>query len=222
MIKHFSKTFVTGLLTLLPLIITLWVVGVIANYLRSKFGTGSLYHSLILKLFPGEGFGLPMWLGYIICLILTILIIWLIGNYARHFLWQQIRKWIEDIISRIPLINTVYSSIDQVSAMLIRKDSDKTASMEIAVLIKLANTCLLGMLTSRNAINIIGKPHYLVYIPSSPFPTTGFNYLVPCEDVIEINLTIEEITRITISLGTMGASIMNSKQSLFVSNSGPS
>ena len=120
------------------------------------------------------------------------------------------------LIARIPFINKIYSSADQVVDLFKKKDQDAAAALSNVVLVRFANTRILGMLSNGEPIDIGGVSHYMVYVPSSPVPATGFNYFVPCEDVEDVDVAVEEMTRIIVSLGSLAPGIMNSKPQLFL------
>ena len=81
---------------------------------------------------------------------------------------------------------------------------------------QIANVRVLGMLSSSDPVLINGVPHYIVYLPSTPIPASGQNMLVPCSDVEDVDISIEELTKILLSLGSLGPGIMGAKSPLIL------
>jgi len=103
------KYFITGLLVLVPLVITLWVLNLII---------GTLDQSLLLL--PPQwrpelllGFNLPG-----VGTILTLLIIFITGVITRNFVGNRLVKLWELLLQRIPVVSSIYSSVKQVSDTL--------------------------------------------------------------------------------------------------------
>ena len=145
---------------------------------------------------------------------IVILFILLVGFFAQRVTGKRIGGWINHLISKIPFINKVYDSVEQVVSLVNQSDSDAVGALSNVVFAKFANTRVIGMLSSADPVVIGGIPHFLVYFPSTPLPATGFNYLIPCSDVEDANVSVEELTKILLSLGSLGPGIMNKKSPL--------
>lgn len=210
--KRFSATLLAGLATILPLIITFALIFWVAAFINGKIGPNSAIGRWLIT-----NFGDRFWeivLVYAVSIILVVLILWLIGMLARNYVGKRLLNWFDMQISRIPLINTVYSSVEQVVNLLHKEEGDNTVTLTDVVCMKLANSWLLGLLASNEPVEINGKLHYLVYVPSCPMPTSGFTYLVPIEDTLSLNISAEELTRVIVSLGSLGPRVMNEKDPL--------
>ncbi|MBN2082566.1 DUF502 domain-containing protein [bacterium] len=220
--RRFTGTFLAGLTAVLPLVITIFVVVFLGGYVYSWLATSAVWMSNLARLIFGRelsdaGLFLSTSLLYFSSLVLVVFLIWLLGYFTRLYIGKQITTWFEAMIGKIPLINTVYSSVDQVLDLFSKKPgAAKATALSTVVLMRFANTQLLGMLANTDPVDLNGVPHYLVYIPSAPMPTSGFNYLVPCADVTNINITAEELTRVIVSLGSLGPQTMNAKQPLIL------
>src|SRR5690606_34201088 len=70
-----------------------------------------------------------------------------------------------------------------------------------------ANMWILGMLASAKPIEIRGELYYYIYFPNTPMPATGFSYIIRCDEVVDIDMTVEEMTRIYVSFGSLGPGI---------------
>lgn len=210
--RKVTATFITGLLAIMPLAVTVGMVYFIADALYGVVGPTSTFGQWLIAL--EEALSLPRAVSYPLAVIIVLLIIWLVGYMTKLYIGKRFTEWAESVIARIPMINKIYSSVDQVVELVSKRDSPAGPALTNVVVAKLANTTLLGLLANSDKIMLEGVPHYLVYVPSAPMPTSGFNYLVPCADVRDIDLSAEELTRIIVSLGSLGPGIMNNKPEL--------
>ncbi|MCH7472420.1 DUF502 domain-containing protein [bacterium] len=215
MIRRLTGTFVAGLLALLPLLITIAVVGFLVGKLQTWLGPGSAFYGWTQALSESVNIQ-PFW-SYLISIIVVVVFICVVGYFARRVTGRRIGILVNELIGRIPFINKVYTSVEQVVGLI--KQGGKggaEAALSNVVLVRFANTRILGMLASPQTVDILGTPHYLVYFPSTPIPATGFNYLVPCEDVEDADVSVEDLTKILLSLGSLGPDILNAKSPLLL------
>lgn len=190
------KYFITGLLVLVPLSITLWVLHLIV---------GTLDQSLLLmpeKWRPESqlGFYLPG-LGTI----LTLLIILLTGLITRNFFGNRLLQWWELLLNRIPVVNSIYSSVKQVSDTLLSPSGN---AFRKAVLIQYphANCWTIAFQTGVPGGDVrthLQGDYISVYVPTTPNPTSGFFLMLRREDAIELEMTVDEALKYIISMGVV-------------------
>jgi len=142
--------------------------------------------------------------------------IFLIGLAARRFAGRRAGNFFAGLMARVPFINKVYNSAEQVVGLLAKKDGDAASALSNVVLVRIANVKVLGMLSSAESVLIEGVPHFIVFLPSTPIPASGQNLVVPCTDVLDVDVSVEEMTRILLSLGSLGPPVMNSKAPLLL------
>ncbi|MGB6055105.1 MAG: DUF502 domain-containing protein [Burkholderiaceae bacterium] len=190
------KYFITGLLVLVPLAITLWVLNLII---------GTMDQSLLLlperwrpqALF---GFGIPG-LGTI----LTLLVIFLTGLATRNFVGNQVVLMWESILTRIPVVKSIYSSVKQVSDTLFSSSGN---AFRKAVLVQYprAGSWTIGFLTGTpggDVRNHLQGDYVSVYVPTTPNPTSGFFLMMPREDAIELDMTVDAALKYIVSMGVV-------------------
>lgn len=190
------KYFITGLLVLVPLSITLWVLHLIV---------GTLDQSLLLmpeKWRPESqlGFYLPG-LGTI----LTLLIILLTGLITRNFFGNRLLQWWELLLNRIPVVNSIYSSVKQVSDTLLSPSGN---AFRKAVLIQYphANCWTIAFQTGVPGGDVrthLQGDYISVYVPTTPNPTSGFFLILRRADAIELEMTVDEALKYIISMGVV-------------------
>ncbi len=202
------RWFLSGLVILLPLAATLVLVGWALNVIDQLVGGQSVF-ALFWKTFFGW-FSIPdvlaIFIGYIVLLTVTIVV----GYFAQGFARQKIGAALRGFFDKIPILNKIYHSVEQVIDLWSKKQSgeDMTAIGEV-VMVQFANVKVFGVLSSRNLYTMNGEEHYLVYLPSAPIPATGFTYFFKKDEVhICEGLKMDDMTKVVVSLGVLGEEVM--------------
>lgn len=190
------KYFITGLLVLVPLAITLWVLNLIV---------GTLDQSLLLipeKWRPQSLFGFTLpGLGTI----LTLVIIFLTGLVTRNFLGNRLLTWWEMLLNRIPVVNSIYSSVKQVSDTLFSSSGN---AFRKALLVQYPRQSCWTIAFQTGVPSGDVKNHLLgdyvsVYVPTTPNPTSGFFLMLPRAETIELNMSVDEALKYIVSMGVV-------------------
>lgn len=190
------KYFVTGLLILVPLAITLWVLNLII---------GTMDQSLLLlpeRWRPEAvvGFHIPG-LGTI----LTLLIIFLTGLATRNFIGKHVVLAWEAVVVRIPVVNAIYSSVKQVSDTLFSSSGN---AFRKALLVEYPRKgcwtiAFLTGIPGGDVKNHLQGDYVSLYVPTTPNPTSGFFLMVPREDTIELDMTVDAALKYIVSMGVV-------------------
>lgn len=188
-----KKHFITGLIAILPLFITVFIFW----FSIKKIG-GGLGHIFLrvpyLKNTPG--FALSI-LGFFV----LIFIIYLIGALTSSVVGRWLLMRFESFIKKLPLIRTIYSSSRQlIDSMFIDKSTFKKV-----VLIPYPNkySYALAFLTSKKIWALNNKKYLNIFMPTSPNPTSGYYLLYPEDEVIPTEIPIEWGFRIIFSGGML-------------------
>lgn len=190
------KYFVTGLLILVPLAITLWVLNLIVSTMDQS-----------LLLLPARwrpeavfGFAIPG-LGTI----LTLLVIFLTGLATRNFIGKRVVLVWESVLRRIPVFNTIYSSVKQVSDTLF-SSSGNAFRKALLVQYPRQGSWTIAFLTGTpggDVRNHLTGDYVSLYVPTTPNPTSGFFLMVPRADTIELDMTVDEALKYIVSMGVV-------------------
>lgn len=190
------KYFITGLLILVPLAITLWVLNLIV---------GTMDQSLLLlpeRWRPEAVFGFAIpGLGTI----LTLLIIFLTGLATRNFIGNRVVSLWESVLRRIPVFNTIYSSVKQVSDTLF-SSSGNAFRKALLVQYPREGSWTIAFMTGvpgGDVRNYLIGDYVSVYVPTTPNPTSGFFLMVPRADVIELDMNVDEALKYIVSMGVV-------------------
>lgn len=191
---------ISGLLAWVPLGVTILIVKFFASYLSGVVGL------LPMAWQPDHliGFHIPG-LSAIIGIIIVVVVLFLTGLIASNFFGRYLFAFGDDLFEHIPLVRYIYSTVKQISDTMF---SEKSKAFRKVILVRYPqkDTWSLAFLTSDNLGEVAVKaPKRLisVFIPTTPNPTSGFLILVPPEDVIELEMTVDEAFKMIVSLGVV-------------------
>ena len=187
--KHYL---ITGLLSILPIALTYWIVLKLFQFFSNP---GAKVLAIIFK------DNVPQYIPELAGFILTISFIYLMGLLISNVFGNQIYIWFENILSRIPFVNTVYRTIKQITSHL--SGPDRQAFKKV-VFIEYPRKGIwtLSMVTGESK-NENGERYYHIFVPTTPNPTSGYFLYIPQKDTRQTDMSIEEGMKIIISGGML-------------------
>jgi uncharacterized membrane protein len=193
-----KKYLITGLLIWIPLAFTIWVLDLIVS---------SMDRSLLLLPPPWRP---ESWLGFRLPgagALLTGLVLLITGMAAANIMGQRMVRWWEGLLSRIPIVRSIYSSVKQVSDTLLAPDGH---SFRRAVLVEFPqrgqwSVAFVVGSPGEQLGGSLGGDYLVVYVPTAPNPTSGYTLMVPPGEVRELQMSVDEALKFVISLGVVGA-----------------
>lgn len=199
------KWLLTGLLVIVPGVITVWVLNWIIGTLDQTL--------LILPQHwqPDEvlGYHIP---GFGVVLTLAILLI--VGGIASNFVGRKLVGWGDALVSRIPVVRSIYSSVKQVSDTLF---SESGNAFRTAVMVQWPHPGMwtIGFVTGAPSGELDSHLHQSsdsadtafvsVYVPTTPNPTGGYLVMVRKSDCIELNMSVDAALKYIVSMGVVAA-----------------
>ncbi|HEY4661005.1 MAG TPA: DUF502 domain-containing protein [Terriglobales bacterium] len=191
-----KKYLITGLLIWVPLVITVWVLSVLV---------GTLDQSLLLL---PDNWQPREWLGFNIPglgVLLTLAVVILTGMLGANIIGQRLVKIWESLLSRIPVVKSLYSSVKQVSDTLF---SSSGLAFRKALLVQYPRqgSWTIAFLTGQpggDVANYLTGDYVSIYVPTTPNPTSGFFLMMPKADVIELDMNVDEALKYIISMGVV-------------------
>lgn len=190
-----KRYFITGLLIWIPLVITVWVLAWIV---------GTLDSSLVLlphAVHPVQLIGMNVpGLG----VILTLLVILITGMVGHNIIGQRLIRFWEALLSRIPVVKSIYYSVKQVSDTLF-SSSGEAFRKALLVEYPRRDCWTIAFMTGQPGGDVANhlEDHLSVYVPTTPNPTSGFFLMVPRSDVVELDMTVDEALKYIISMGVV-------------------
>jgi uncharacterized membrane protein len=200
---HVKRYLITGIFTFVPLWLTWLVFKFIFTFL-SHVGTpvvAGLFLGLS-EVFPGASAWLGQeWFQSIIAFIGTVLALYLVGFATNRVFGQRLLEAFENMIGRIPLVQTIYGGSKKLMTML----STKPAGTQRVVLIDFPSPELksVGFVT-RVFVDSAGRELAAVYVPTTPNPTGGYLEIVPTEKIIATDWSMDQAMAFILSGGAVG------------------
>jgi len=190
------RYFVTGLLIWVPLAITVWVLSLIVGTLDQSLRLlpASLHPKILFGFdIPGAG------------VLVTLLIIVATGVAAANFIGQRLVIWWERLLARIPVVNSIYNSVKQVSDTLF-SSSGNAFRKALLVQYPREGAWTIAFLTGKpggDVANHLTGDYVSVYVPTTPNPTSGFFLMLPKADIVELDMSVDEALKYIISMGVV-------------------
>ncbi len=191
---NLKKYFVTGLLILVPLGITVWVLNLIVSTMDQ---TLRLLPPSVRSEFP---FSIPG-----TGVILTLAIVLGVGVLAHNFIGRRLVLWWEALLRRIPVVSSIYTSVKQVSDTLF---SPSGQAFRKAVLVEFPRD------GAWSVAFVVGDPGaalkrplggdlQTVYVPTAPNPTSGYILILPIEQIIDLDISVDDALKFVVSMGVV-------------------
>lgn len=185
-----------GLLVLVPLAVTVWLLNWIIGTLDQT-----------LQILPGNwhpdkllGVHIP---GFGVLLALAIVLS--IGAIASNFFGRKLVSWWDALLSRIPIVRSIYSSVKQVSDTLFSENGN---AFRKALLVQWPREGVWTIafqtgMPGGDVANHLQGDYLSVYVPTTPNPTGGYFIMLPKADCIELKMSVDEALTYVISMGVV-------------------
>jgi uncharacterized membrane protein len=205
---RWRASFFTGLLIVLPGVVTLAVV-------KWFFGTVSSFTDALLFFLPhyldpkiifvnGQS-GAMFWYWSLLALVVGVVSVSVVGGMTRYYIGKRLIAWADNTMLRVPVLNKIYGTIKQVDEAF---TSGKKSSFKTVVLVEYPREGIysVGFITSEQADEVEAKTNQkcvCVFIPTTPIPTGGFLIIVPEEKIIKLDMSVADGFKYIISLGAI-------------------
>jgi len=200
-----KRYFITGLLIWVPLVITAWVLSIVISLMDQS-----------LRLLPDQ-LHPTHWLGFNIPgmgTVLTLLVILFSGVLAANFLGQKLVRFWEQLLARIPVVNSLYTGVKQISDTIL---SPQGNAFRKALLVQYPRQgCwTIAFLTGKpggDVVRHLGDDYVSVYVPTTPNPTSGFFLMMRTEEIQELDMSVDEALKYIISMGVVPPALRSANE----------
>ena len=203
MMIRLRQYFITGLLVWLPMGVTVWVLLWLLGILDSIFlGLLAAAEAMIpgfdatadrLRHIPGLG------------VVMVAVVILATGLFVANMFGQWwLRQW-DRLMTRIPVVRSIYSSVKQVSDTLF-SGSGQAFSKALLIQYPRQGAWTVAFLTGKpggEVARVLDGDFVSVYVPTTPNPTSGFFLMLPRADVVELKMSVDEALKYVISMGVV-------------------
>jgi uncharacterized membrane protein len=194
---NLKKYFITGLLIWIPLAITVWVLAAIVRTMDQSLLLlpNAIRPETLLGIYiPGIG------------ALLTILIVLVTGLVTTNIVGQRLVRYWESILSRIPVVKSIYYSVKQISDTVISGNGD---AFRQVLLVRYPHPEAWSVafqtgVPAGEVTKVSGEELVSVFIPTAPSPVNGFFFFVKKQDTIELNMSVDDALKYIVSMGVVG------------------
>ena len=196
-IRWLRDSFVSGLLVVLPLGLTLYVLWLFYRLLRAFLGPDTPFAQLLTHTFgryiPGTE------------VVITVIVVIAIGAVARNWLGRRALASLEKLVLSLPGVRKLYWATRQLSYALLRRDITH-GKLRRVVLMEYPRKgyYVMGVLTNDD-VGLLGEegPFSSVYVPTAPNPLSGWVFFVPKEKLIPLDMSVDEGLTLILSGGVV-------------------
>lgn len=191
-----KKYFITGLLIWVPLVITAWVITAIVRTMdQSLLLLPQAIHPDTLLGFYVPGLGA----------LLTLLVVLLTGLVTTNIIGQRLVGFWESVLSRIPVVKSIYYSVKQVSDTLF---SGTGEAFRKVLLVRYPHqgawaVAFQSGAPAHDVASQLDDEHISVFIPTAPSPVNGFFFFVKKSETIELDISVDDALKYIVSMGVV-------------------
>lgn len=191
-----KKYFITGLLIWVPLVITAWVITAIVRTMdQSLLLLPQAIHPDALLGFYVPGLGA----------LLTLLVVLLTGLVTTNIVGQRLVGFWESVLSRIPVVKSIYYSVKQVSDTLF---SGTGEAFRKVLLVRYPHqgawaVAFQSGAPAHDVASQLDDEHISVFIPTAPSPVNGFFFFVKKSETIELDISVDDALKYIVSMGVV-------------------
>jgi len=200
---NIQRYLITGILTIIPVWITWLVFEFLLEQLIRLGKPGVLTLSKALQTqYPAlSQLMQEPWVYSIFAIILTLLMVYLLGWITSKVMGRRILALFDQLMHRIPLVQTVYGAVRKLIGVL----QSKPENIQRVVLIAFPNPGMrtVGFVTKVLEDELTGEKLAAVYVPTTPNPTSGYMEIVPLEDLISTDWSMDEAMTFILSAGAV-------------------
>ena len=190
-IARLRNYFITGIVVLVPIGITLYLTKFIISVSSNLIPTEINPNSYLPFSVPG------------LEIIISIIIITLVGGLSLSFIGKKVLQFVNELFKKIPILRTIYSAIGQMTETFAPKRKSKKSVVLIEYPRK--GSWAVGFITKENKCEISKKTNQKlvnVFVPTTPNPTSGFLLMFPKDEVLHLDMSFEEASKFIVSAGT--------------------
>ncbi|MDG2398851.1 MAG: DUF502 domain-containing protein [Candidatus Marinimicrobia bacterium] len=188
--QSIKRRIFAGLLAIVPIAVTFWILKLLFTFFDGF--AAPILKSIGIEI-PGLG------------IILTLVIVFLLGLLVTNVLGKTLFKWGERILAKLPIVNTIYKTIKQITSAF---SGSTVKSFQQVIFMQYPRIGLWTMcFVTNESQNETGEEFYHVFVPTTPNPTSGVFIIVPKKDVVHPNISVEDGLKAIISGGILDSGI---------------
>ncbi len=231
-VADFKRNFFTGIAALFPIVVTLFLLTWLYRQVDQTIGRGAntVFRQVLVQnqaafdlFFPGASDevsanpaarsayvagNFPRFIGVLLGLSVVAAVVYLVGKLLRGYIGARLMRAVDRFFTRFPVIKAVYPYARQVADFVFGQRDRRAFSAVVAIQYPRRGVYSLGFLTGEGLPDVegrLGQDLVTVFVPTSPTPVTGFVILMPPEEVVSLDMTVDEAFRYFITAGVLTA-----------------
>jgi uncharacterized membrane protein len=195
-LKKLRNYLIGGLLVWIPIMVTVWVLRFVARILDQSLvllPRAWRPETLVGTYVPGVG------------VILSLLLLFLTGLLVKNLFGGRMVAGLESLVRRVPVIGPIYGGAKTFSETVLT-DTGRSFKQVVMVEFPRKGIFSIGFITSHDLEEVQAKTAQevtCVFVPTTPNPTTGFIILVPKDEVVMMDMTVDEAFKMLLTLGVV-------------------
>ncbi|MEI7441645.1 MAG: DUF502 domain-containing protein [bacterium] len=178
--KFIKNTLIFGLFLAAPAGITLWIILGVISFFDQTFAPMVPFH------FPGMG------------LLFAVLSLFIVGLIGSTFLGKLLKNSFDSLLEHVPLVRNIYKLFTQIGDAFFSKEAK--SSFKKVVKVPFGSNLATGL---GFWVRDTGEGRAIVFVPTSPNPTSGFILEVPHEHIQEVDMSVEDAFKVVLSCGAL-------------------
>ena len=199
--RHIRTTLLAGVLVVVPVVVTVVIFQFAFDFFDELLPP--FYDPDVFK--PGMGIAA------------LVIVVYVSGLVTTHFLGRRVIRLGHSIVDRVPVVNSVYRTARQATEVLSNVGSNGRFSSVVLVDFPGQGLKSIGLVTAKLK-DQDGNPLLVVYMPTSPFPTSGFLVIMPENRVTPTDLPVDDAIKLIVSAGIMAPDMIISTPNAFASS----
>lgn len=212
--RNAQRYLLTGILSVIPL----WITWLVFKFFFVQLSSlGLPWAMAVSKALQQHSPTMAEWLvapwfQSVLAIILTLFALYLLGWVASKVIGQRILSLLDNLMHRIPVVQTVYGAVSKLIGVL----KSKPDKVQRVVLIAFPHPGMrtIGFVTKVMEDTSTGQSLAAVYVPTTPNPTSGYMEIVPLEDLISTDWSMDEAMTFILSAGAVAPDRISYSQSI--------
>jgi uncharacterized membrane protein len=185
--KQINQIFFKGLIVVLPITLTFYLLIWASYKIESLFGSALEYLIGQWLYIPGLG------------IIVTLVFIFLVGLLVSNYLGSKIFSWITDTLERVPLIKAIYNPLKDLMALIPGRSSEKNKPQRVVLVpLEAMGVQALGLVTREELDELPGSGLISVYVPLS-YMLGGITILIEKEKVKKVDIPVDQALKLSVT-----------------------
>ena len=200
-IKSLRNAFISGLLLLAPVAITIYVIKLLVESIGGP-ASGILFYAVPEELFDQQVIKAIL---YVVSTLIVLVATTILGWLSKYFLGKLILRFTERLMTSVPVVRNVYGTVKQIFDTF---SAQKKAVFQKVVVVEFPRRGIfaMGFLTREGKGEVVarvGQELYNIFLPTTPNPTSGYLIMVPREDVHILHMSIGDGMKLIVSGGAV-------------------